>query len=427
MAFTRNPSDTNVSPATYTAEGASDLILIDQQRDISVDGSDEDDSILIGTVALSSSALYNFDVRAFDGDDLLEIGAALVQDSTFNGNMGEDTIEVEDAILTGSFVLGGKGNDTMFVDGVTGGEVNGNLGNDIITITSVVDRNFDASVRGGQGNDIITVSGDFVNSAIYGDKGADIIEVRGGGFFMADALDKGDDEGYDDGYYDDYGSDVTGSAIYGGEGNDLIENFFGDNLQLWGESGDDAIFDINVGGTSGVTIDGGEGSDQIISVSDFGATSTIDAGVGADEVALISGLFSSQGTETYVFESGDSVAATATAFSGTGFLDNGSTITFGNGVDLLLSAGNEDFIDIDFTPTAIDNINGDSIFEPLVFGDVYEVTGDYAVGTGEFTVNAGGSDFLYIIGSGNERIENIFTSSTNMIISDEAISLGQFV
>ena len=401
MAFTRNPSDTNVSPATYTAEGASDLILIDQQRDISVDGSDEDDSILIGTVALSSNALYNFDVRAFDGDDLLEIGAALIQDSTFNGNMGEDTIEVEDAILTGSFVLGGKDNDTMFVDGVTGGEVNGNLGNDVIEVTSFVDRNFNASVRGGQGNDIIGVTGSFVNSAIYGDKGADIIEVGFG--------------------------DYTGSALYGGEGNDLIENFLGDNLQLWGGAGDDAIFDINFGGTSGVTIDGGEGSDQIISVSDFGATSTIDAGVGADEVALISGLFSSQGTETYVFESGDSVAATATAFSGTGFLDNGSTITFGNGVDLLLSAGNEDFIDIDFTPTAIDNINGDSIFEPLVFGDVYEVTGDYAVGTGEFTVNAGGSDFLYIIGSGNERIENIFTSSTNMIISDEAISLGQFV
>ena len=400
MAFTRNPSDTNVSPATYTAEGASDLILIDQQRDISVDGSDEDDSILIGTVALSSNALYNFDVRAFDGDDLLEIGAALIQDSTFNGNMGDDTIEVEDAILTGSYVLGGKDNDTMFVDGVTGGEVNGNLGNDVIEVTSLVDRNFNASVRGGQGNDIIGVSGSFVNSAIYGDKGADIIEVGNG--------------------------DYTGSAVYGGEGNDLIANDLGDNLQMWGGAGDDAIIDENFSGTSGVTIDGGEGNDFIVSVSFNGSTSTVNAGVGADEVLLISGGVASDGSETYVFESGDSVAATATAFT-PGFLELGSTITFGNGVDLLGSFGGEDLIDIDFAPTDVVNINDDFLLDPLVTGNVYEVAGSYNEGTGEFTTDFFGSDFLYIIGAGNERIENIFTSSTNMFISDEAISLSQFV
>jgi hypothetical protein len=401
LAFTRNPSDTSVSPATYTADGASDLILLDQQRDISVDGSDEDDSILISTNALSSNALYNFDVRAFDGDDLLAIEAALIQDSTFNGNMGNDTVEVRDAILTGSYVLGGKGNDTMFVDGISGGEVNGNLGNDTITIRSFIDRNFDATVRGGQGNDIISVEADFVNSAIYADKGNDFVEVGSG--------------------------EYSGSSVYGGEGNDLIENTLGDNLQLWGGAGDDAIFDRHVGGTSGVTIDGGEGSDQIVSVSAGGATSTIDAGVGADEVLLITGGFpASAGSETYVFESGDSVAATATSFAGLTLADN-DVITFGNGVDLFGSAGSEDKIDIDFTPNSVDKINNDSVFQPLLFGEVYEVQGDYATGTGKFTVNNAGADFLYILGSGNERIENVFTSNTNMLISDKQISLGQFV
>ena len=398
MAFTRNPSDTNVSPATYTAEGASDLILIDQQRDISVDGSDEDDSILIGTVALSSNALYNFDVRAFDGDDLLEIGAALIQDSTFNGNMGDDTIEVEDAILTGSYVLGGKDNDTMFVDGVTGGEVNGNLGNDNITITSVVDRNFDASVRGGQGNDIITVSGDFVNSAIYGDKGADIIEVGFG--------------------------DYTGSTIYGGEGNDFIENLFGDNLQLWGESGDDTIRSTNTNSGTGVTINGGEGNDSIFAAAVDGATSIIDAGIGADLVVVQTEGFSS-GSETYVFESGDSVAATNTSFTGAA-LNSGSVITFENGVDQLISIGSEDSIDIDFTPTEVDNIDGDSVLDVLLTGKVYEVTGTFNEANGEYTVGAG-ANYLYIIGAENERIENVFTSSSNILISNTQLTLDQFV
>ena len=420
MAFTRNPSDTNVSPATYTAEGASDLILIDQQRDISVDGSDEDDSILIGTVALSSNALYNFDVRAFDGDDLLEIGAALIQDSTFNGNMGEDTIEVEDAILTGSFVLGGKDNDTMFVDGVTGGEVNGNLGNDIITITSVVDRNFDASVRGGQGNDIITVSGDFVNSAIYGDKGADIIEVRGGGFFIPEPA--AFDGSYDDDY--DYDSDVTGSTIYGGEGNDFIENLFGDNLQLWGESGDDTIRSTNTNSGTGVTINGGEGNDSIFAAAVDGATSIIDAGIGADLVVVQTEGFSS-GSETYVFESGDSVAATNTSFTGAA-LNSGSVITFENGVDQLISIGSEDSIDIDFTPTEVDNIDGDSVLDVLLTGKVYEVTGTFNEANGEYTVGAG-ANYLYIIGAENERIENVFTSSSNILISNTQLTLDQFV
>jgi hypothetical protein len=410
LAFTRNPSDTDVSPATYTADGASDLVLVDQQRDIAIDGSDQDDSITVSAVALASSALYNFDVRAFEGDDTINISAALVQDSVFNGNLGDDTINVYDAILTGSYVLGGKDNDDIFVDGVTGGEVNGNLGNDTIEIAAFGE-NVNASIRGGQGNDIIDIFGNLTNSAVYGDKGADIIRVGGG--------------------------DFSGAAVYGGEDNDIITNDNGDNIQLWGNEGNDVIRDSNIG-AKGVTIDGGEGNDEILTISALGATSTVDAGVGADEVAMISatGVFSA-GVETYVFESGDSVAATATTIAG-GRLAAGDTITFADGVDLLLGLGSEDFIDIDFNPSSVTTIGpvapateGDSRFEPLTPGAIYEVYGDYDLGTQVFTVEAEvagtDQDHLYIIGAANDTVQDVFKASTNIFISNEDLDIKQFI
>ena len=117
---------------------------------------------------------------------------------------------------------------------------------------------------------------------------------------------------------------------------------------------------------------------------------------------------------------------TATSFVGTTLATN-DVITFGKAVDFLGSASSEDKIDIDFTPESIDNINNESIFDSLNSGDVYEVQGDYVPGPNEFTVNDAGADYLYILGSGRERIENIFTSSTNILISDEQIALDQFV
>lgn len=304
----------------------------------------------------------------------------------------------------------------MYIENISGGEINGNKGDDEIVVNGNIeyieneygsfepigdfDRVLGSDVRGGQGNDFLSVRGFFFNSAIYGDKGDDFIEFLEGGYI--------------------------GSAAYGGEGNDVIDNVLGDNLQLWGGAGDDEIYDRNAGGASGVTIDGGEGNDIIVSASDSGATSTINAGTGADEVSLISEVEDSAGSETYVFESGDSVAATATSFVGTTLATN-DVITFGKAVDFLGSASSEDKIDIDFTPESIDNINNESIFDSLNSGDVYEVQGDYVPGPNEFTVNDAGADYLYILGSGRERIENIFTSSTNILISDEQIALDQFV
>jgi hypothetical protein len=172
------------------------------------------------------------------------------------------------------------------------------------------------------------------------------------------------------------------------------------------------------------------------------------------------GVFGAE--ETYVFESGDSVAATGTKIAGT-TLEAGDKISFGNGVDLLFGLGAEDFIDIDFNPKAVNTIGpvadfdpatglpvidpatgeqvntpGFSRFAPLKAGSIYEVYGQYDLGTGVFTVQGEGAidpatglaydqDHLYIVGASNDTVQNVFKSSTNMFISNQDLDINQFI
>ena len=179
LAFTRNPSDTSVSPATYTADGASDLVLLDQQRNIFIDGSDKKDVIRVNDDALTSQALYDYDVRGFAGNDNIDFRAALIQNSVINGNVGNDTLNVIAESISGSYFLGGKGNDTVTASDLSDGEINGNIGDDTVTVTTG-DGGFNMYVGGGQGNDVVTISGNFTGSIIDGNKGKDIIEVLAG-------------------------------------------------------------------------------------------------------------------------------------------------------------------------------------------------------------------------------------------------------
>ena len=148
LAFNRNPQDPSITPATYTAKGASDLVIINQPSDINVDGSNADDNVLIGTGALANQTLSNYDVRAFAGNDTVNVTAGgvelssllfdvpliggVIADSDFNGNQGNDTLNLATGVFDNSLFLGGQGNDTISASVVTGGEVNGNKGNDTV-------------------------------------------------------------------------------------------------------------------------------------------------------------------------------------------------------------------------------------------------------------------------------------------------------
>jgi hypothetical protein len=410
LAFTRNPLDTSVSPATYTADGSSDLLLVDQQRDIAVDGSDKSDGIIVTTGALASDALYNYNIRGFEGKDTIIIDAALIQDTVVNGNAGDDTMRLGNAgfetnvLFDGdSYFLGGKGNDNITAFDVLGGEINGNIGDDTILVDNRVDAGFFQYVGGGQGNDVINIVGDFNNSIIDGNKGKDTINILGtsAGFFGTQ----------------------SDTSVNGGEDDDIIRQLGGVNtkgLMLNGDKGNDTLIAL---GDLASTLTGGEGKDTIVSFADAGEKGTIDGGVGAD-TAVITGT----GAETIIFNQGDSIAATKTALTTVPFtvLSSG-TVAYADGVDAIsgLTSGT-DKIDIDFKASGIVVGNLSQNTATINPDEIVEFQGTFTGGV--FTIgsnNAADFDYLYIVGGANLTLGQIFTNNTSSFVMDnDAVNTG---
>lgn len=116
-----------------------------------------------------------------DGGDTI---TATTGSNYINGNAGNDIITVGvNASGTGASavaasrgfnrVFGGADNDTITVQGAGHNAVNGNAGNDVITDTGTGDN----TLRGGQGDDIIF--GGSGHSVLSGDVGNDVIFVHG--------------------------------------------------------------------------------------------------------------------------------------------------------------------------------------------------------------------------------------------------------
>jgi len=306
-----------------------------------------------------------------------------------------------------SYFLGGKGDDVITAFDINGGEVNGNMGDDRITIDNIDNAGFNQYVGGGQGNDRIIVRGDYTDSIIDGNKGIDTIIVENGEF--------------------------SGTSVNGGEGDDIIRNEFGfnaDGLNLNGDLGDDTIVSV---GLLGSEITGGEGDDTLVSAAIVGESSIVDGGVGADFIDLLTPAqigvpaFASLAEETIIFNAGDSNAATASSLGFTPGDPISGRITFGNGVDQITNfVSGTDKIDIDFSADAIIDTslvpNTDNTFKEFI----YEVQGNFVDDV--FTTDAAGADFLYMVGGPNVPLGASFTNSTNIFISNgEELFIGDFV
>jgi len=399
LAFTRNPS--TGTPATYQgSDKADDLFLVDQAKDVRVNGSGLDDIIAISASALAANALYNIESYGNDGDDTMFLSAALVSNSILQGGKGEDTIGAGAAgfqsSFSGSIVRGGADDDTIIVQNANGGTFNGNKGEDTI---QVLGNAANAKIYGGSEADNITLDGVlYTNSTFNGSKGNDILTVNSGEF--------------------------SGSTIYGGSENDIINVNQGTTvagvavlgtvteITVSGDKGNDKMFvGRNTNQLTKATATGGEGDDTIeIAVS---TSASVDAGVGADNVDASNSA--ALANITSVFNSGDSVAATATTFAGN-TLDQG-LITFGKGVDVLegMQAAT-DKVDVDFTDSAITDVTTALLDTQLETGQIYGITGTFAAGA--FTADANGADGLMIVGGGNNTLEDVFKASANMFVTD---------
>jgi hypothetical protein len=338
------------------------------------------------------------------------VSTGLLQDSVINGNQGDDFMSIQASDMEGSYFLGGKDNDLIFADSsfisfassLKNGEVNGNMGDDIINLGEDFGEDSSFSnmyVGGGQGNDILEIVGDFDDSIVDGNKGDDTIDIFAG--------------------------DHSNTSVNGGEGNDIIRtanSIFSEltsGLVLNGDIGDDTI--LALGGT-GTTVSGGEGNDTIAIGGEDSFLNTVNGGVGADFVAL-SGEDS---RETYIFNQGDSVAATETSFEGTPGIDAtlgfDSEITFGDGVDILFGVTEFDKIEFDFSADGLVNINDDELIDSTFANVIYEVQGVWD-GVDTFVVDDGEDNFMYIMGGRNLTVGQVFTNSSNIIITDQEFDL----
>ena len=216
-----------------------------------VDGSDNDDTIIISPAADVGVVLVNV-----NGNTQTVSGVTSIE---VRGNEGDDTITVNGRLPSSLF--GNEGDDTIF--GSAGPDyIEGGIGADNINAREGQDTIYASApgladtapntIQGGRSNDEIfgsqfsdTIFGGEANDTIYAFAGAD--EIFGGQ--GADTIFAGD------------GNDVirageSADTVYGQNGNDTIIGGLGFDL-LFGGNGDDVI----TGGDGQDTLNGGAGSD----------------------------------------------------------------------------------------------------------------------------------------------------------------------
>ncbi|WP_405159988.1 hypothetical protein OG203_26515 [Nocardia sp. NBC_01499] len=118
-----------------------------------------------------------------DGDDIIDVGSVATGASFDNletadgvyGGAGNDTIHVGNVDGFG-LVSGGPGPDTLTIDGMNGGYVEGNDGDDTFVATKGPIKSL-AKFRGGPGNDTMTARSLWGATALEGEEGDDVIKV----------------------------------------------------------------------------------------------------------------------------------------------------------------------------------------------------------------------------------------------------------
>ena len=221
------------------------------------------DSLIVNGTGASDSLTIG---QAIVGDDVLprltltDSGITLVVSNIINlflnGNAGNDSITIGSIHQVAGFVLtvnGGDGNDSLSAANALLGAVklrlNGDAGND--TLTGSADRE---TLDGGDGDDFI--SGGKGNDSLLGGLGNDVLNGNDGN----DSLLGGDG---DDALRGNAGNDtITGGlgndSVLGGDGNDTATGDAGDDT-LSGDAGNDSLN----GGTGADTLTGGDGADTL--------------------------------------------------------------------------------------------------------------------------------------------------------------------
>jgi Ca2+-binding RTX toxin-like protein len=159
---------------------------------------------------------------------------------TVDGTSGDDVIELSSDGTNITAVLNGIASPLFALSNITAIKVNGNAGNDNITLDSSLPTTLGVSVQGGPGDDTIqggpgndTLGGGQGNDSLFGGPGDDSIKGGLGDDILAGA--KGND------------------TLFGGPGNDTLRGALGDDYlnggagtnQLYGGQGNNTFYAVN--------------------------------------------------------------------------------------------------------------------------------------------------------------------------------------
>ena len=336
-----------------------------------------DDYIVLDEVKIDSGV-----VRGQGGNDYIILDEVIASNkAVVNGNDGEDFIFVDDSELnSNSRIIGGADSDYMFVYEsllTTSTWVNGSEGDDLLGIEDSILRGAkgEVVVRGNDGDDFIFFYDAAVsNIKVNGNAGNDYIFAGNDGGFISNQTS------VTAGTFQSLATaarGVTDSEVLGGTDDDRIFFYFntGSGNTLSGQEGCDVLWASN-------------GQLQV----NAGLGDRLDGGTGADWA------FTGTGDDTYVFESGDGVAATGVLASNLfeNFFDipgEGNDVEFNalywsDGVDVMITqdglGGFFDFLDDDVEF----NGNSFSVEDIVFFGSTSEV--------GIATINEQG-DFVSVV------------------------------
>jgi Ca2+-binding RTX toxin-like protein len=300
-------------------------------------------------------------------------------DDQFNANYAEN---VE--------VWGGSGDDSLTIVAGQNVKFYGGSGNDLLKATGLVQNSFFA---GETGNDVIVVKG--VNNTALGGEGNDRIRI--GGFNNI-----ADGGGGNDTLRILSGAD---NLIRGGAGNDTLYNLSAsDGNQLFGDTGNDTIYDYNDNAVGANELRGGDGNDTIFA---YGGDDFIVTGGGNDTAE------GGAGNDTFHFNKYDSLAghdvivdlegANKFEFVLTESELNNITFNFsGVGSSLSISQGATTSTTVGVSNAQADNIDSisfviDGVGTATVLNNITQNLLAYNVG-GELEYNAGTNEVDVIVG-----------------------------
>ena len=431
MAFATTAGSGATDATTYLGTVGTDIIAFGQSEvlkvnirglaeadNINASGTPFDGSFINGNNGADQIRLARFsNSRALGGASTDYLEATVLSASRINGNRDIDNLRIlgssngsinggqgDDTITLGgahgySFVYGDNDNDSITLENGSSFDrvtVNGNIGNDTVTVQNIALLTNSSEIRGGAGNDSLNAT-NAANVAVSfrGDLGNDTL--TGGG--QADTLRGGAGN-------DQFNGGGGTDSINGNTGNDTIANSAG-NDTVDGGAGVDNI-DANTGADRINTTTTGQAANRDV-ITNF----TVNT-----DVLAISAALTSDGTAAGANAVIEDEATAAANTNGAAYNLAGALAANTDAIDLVTL--DSDVLDNDANADLSAATDGTELLKALVD------TGVGSTASGITVDGAGHAFYIATVDAGNGYLYHVNSGADTTVTATEIALVGTF-